>query len=289
MERSGKCNRDIRSYFPETQSKENKTSPNKTKKRRKSNQNATEAPSVAPAAIRFYDNQQDIIKQFKALPYIEAIKVSSDPNQDFMNGDPDASKYLNLFLTKNPDNKYAQLLKHAGYEEDQTEIAFSEHDAAELLTWAKKTPNKKIVLFDWDGTLSILEGIMLPENETDKAAFQRKKIRYREIAQYVCGTKKRLATLNKVFRALARVYHVEFFILTNNPVASSRPETMKKIGVIPETREWFYQVAKQIIPSLKPENMICGYDTQGYKPDAFMKNGYLNSVYEMIEHWHEKS
>jgi hemolysin-activating ACP:hemolysin acyltransferase len=59
--------------------------------------------------------------------------------------------------------------------------------------------------------------------------------------------------------------------------------------MIPETRAWFYQVAKQIIPSLKPENMICGYDTRGYKPDAFMKNAYLNSVYTRIADQYEKT
>ena len=85
--------------------------------------------------------------------------------------------------------------------------------------------------------------------------------------------------MNKIFREMERVYHVEFFILTNNPVATSNSETMKKMGMIPETKEWFYQVAKQIIPSLKFENVICGYDTAGYKPDAFMKNGYLKQVY----------
>ena len=39
------------------------------------------------ASIRFYDNQKDIIHQFKNnLKLVESIQVSNKSNQDIMNG-----------------------------------------------------------------------------------------------------------------------------------------------------------------------------------------------------------
>jgi hypothetical protein len=85
-----------------------------------------------------------------------------------------------------------------------------------LVTWAKgrDRPVHKTVFFDWDQTLSMMEGIYalypLQYNVT-----------YREMAEYYTGGSKRLNHLNAMYTELT-LSGVEVYILTNNPLCECR-------------------------------------------------------------------
>jgi hypothetical protein len=228
--------------------------------------------------IRFYDNQLDIIKQFKnTLKYIDAILVPNTPNKEILKGSNKSYNYTIEFLKNNPENKYAQYLYSLHNRENETCIGFSENNALDLTKWANKLINNKVAIFDWDGTLSVIEGIILPTTESEIKMYKNKNISFQEIAHYYCGTKYRFYWLRSMFEYLHN-RNVEIFILTNNPIAS----TKKINGLGKESKNMFFRVAKEIIPCLKKENILCGYETNGFKPYTFLKNKYLYNLYSSI-------
>lgn len=238
-------------------------------------------------AIRFYDNQPDIIEQFqRAKKYVQAIQVSNSPNRDILRGNPDASLYTQQFLRIFPENRYAQYLSRMKNKEIQTNIGFSERDAQNLMIWASNSNIKtKVAIFDWDGTLSVIEGIILPPTKEVKNELKVLHITDYEIAAYYAGSVKRLIWLSNMFDFLHKK-NVVIFILTNNPIAASHWKKMNDPGIGPLSRPSFYKVVKQFIPQIKEKNILCGFETDYFKPDTFSNNDYLREVYSRIQHWH---
>lgn len=205
-------------------------------------------PKKGITPIRFYDNQTDIIKQFNdTLKYVDSFLVPNTPNREILKGSKNSKNYTTEFLKRHPNNKYAQHLYSLKNRESGTCIGFSEKEAIELTTWANKLiKHNKAAIFDWDGTLSVIEGVVLPTTESEMKMYHHKNISFHEIAHYYCGTKYRFSWLRSMFEYLHNK-NVEIFILTNNPIAS----TKKIHGLGKESKNNFYRVAKEIIPCLK--------------------------------------
>ena len=241
-------------------------------------------------AIRFYDNMSDLIKQFKqTLKYVEPILVSNKPNEEVLNGSPIAKMYTVEFLKLYPNNKFANYLSSIQTKEFGTNIGFNEKDADNLLQWSSRSNiQNKIAIFDWDGTLSVIEGINIPGNLRETAKWKSNGISYREIAIYYAGSKYRLMWLREMFDILHKK-KVKIFILTNNPVAATNWQAYSNTGIGSESRYNFYKVAKQFIPLLKEENVLCGYETKCFKPHSFLKNEELNHSYSQLSQFHSLS
>jgi hypothetical protein len=238
-------------------------------------------------AIRFYDNFEEMIKQFhKSKKYVEAILVSNKPNKEIMQGNSNAALYTKQFLTVYPDNKFAQYLLSINNKEVGTNIGFSRDDGKNLAKWVLNPKIKtKIVIFDWDGTLSVIEGVVLPPTKELTLEMMKKGITYKDIALYYAGTKQRLEGLKNMFHFLHEK-GIETYILTNNPVAACNWRKLHDRGIGPFSRQNVYKMVKQFIPHIKLKNILCGYETQCFKPDTFSGNRHLREVYSQIEHWH---
>jgi hypothetical protein len=240
-----------------------------------------------PCAIRMYDNQLNIINQFlEFMPLMNVIQVCNLPNIDIMKGDYNASLYSNIFLQLNPGNKFAKYLNLISHKEYGTTVGFNVKDILDLKEWIEMSPEEnKIVIFDWDGTLSVIEGIIIPPNKVYEDIFEEYGITYKEIAEYYAGSRFRLNILRSLFNYL-NYKNVNVFILTNNPIAAIEWNKLndKKIG--PKSRTNFYKVAKEFIPQLKEENILCGYETSCFKPSSVLNNSYLKCMYESIQNWH---
>ena len=238
-------------------------------------------------AIRFYDNFDEMIKQFhKSKKYVEAIIVSNKYNQEIMRGNKNASLYTQNFLKIYPDNKFAQYLLSKKNKEIGTTVGFSRDDAKNLSEWTRNPKIKtKIAIFDWDGTLSVIEGLVLPPTKKTTFELFKQGITYKDIALYYAGTVTRLEGLKNMFTYLDEA-GVEIFILTNNPVAACHWQKLHDKGIGDFSRHNFYMVVKQFIPQIKMQNILCGYETNCFKPDSFSNNHRLREVYSQIEHWH---
>ena len=228
--------------------------------------------------IRFYDNQKDIIRQFNnTLKLVETFLVPNTPNIEILKGSKNSHNYTHEFLKIHPENKYAQYLLSLKNKEIGTCIGFSETEAIDLTKWANQILHNKVAIFDWDGTLSVIEGIILPTTESEMKMYEYYNISFHEIAHYYCGTKYRFNWLRSMFEYLHNK-NVEIFILTNNPIASNK----KIFGLGKKSKNNFFRVAKEIIPGLKKENILCGYETNGFKPHTFLQNKYLYNLYSSI-------
>jgi hypothetical protein len=232
-------------------------------------------------SIRFYDNQLDIIQQFKTmLKKVDTVYIPDRPNNEILNHSQ-PKDFTKEFLKKYPNNKFAEYLSSFRNTERSINMGFSLYNAADLLKWSFSTIQTKVALFDWDGTLSVAEGIILPSNPIDTLSFHTMGINYRDIAVYYCGSEDRFLWLKYMFEVLHK-QHVEIFVLTNNPMAAKNMNIVKLVGLGFLSRFNFYNVIKEIIPQFKQENLLCGYETQGIKPQTFMNNPYLNRLYNKI-------
>ena len=80
--------------------------------------------------------------------------------------------------------------------------------------------------------------------------------------------------------------NVHVYILTNNPTAACNWTKYRHMGIGNESRYNFYRVAKVFIPQLKENNIICGFETNGFKPFSFLKNPFLNQNYNKLRLCH---
>jgi len=232
-------------------------------------------------SIRFYDNQLDIIHQFKTmLKKVETIYIPDRPNKEILNHSK-PKDFTKEFLKKYPNNKFAKYLSSFRNAERSINMGFSLYNAEDLIKWSFSTIQTKVALFDWDGTLSVAEGIILPSNPIDTLTFHNMGINYRDIAIYYCGSEYRFLWLKYMFEVLDK-QKVEIFVLTNNPMAAKNMNIVRLVGLGFLSRFNFYNVIKEIIPQFKEENLLCGYETQGIKPQTFMNNPYLNRLYNKI-------
>jgi len=238
-------------------------------------------------SIRFYDNFPEIIQQFeRSKKFVDSILVSNEPNIDILKGVPNPNLYSKWFLNKYPDNKFAQYLVSVNNKEFGAAVAFSSLDAVDLRKWASNSSIKtKVVIFDWDGTLSVIEGIILPPSREETLDMFRSGVSYKDIAFYYMGGKPRFDLLHQMFRFLHNK-GVEVFILTNNPVAACDWKKLKDMSIGDFSRHNFFKLVKEVNPYMKMGNILCGYETNGFKPDTFLNNPYLREVYARIQHWH---
>jgi hypothetical protein len=237
-------------------------------------------------AIRFYDNMDEMIRQFHTTyKYVESIKVSDKPNKEIMKGNPKASLYTQEFMKIYPENTFAKYLLTLKNKEIQTNIAFTENDAKNLYKWASNPNIKtKVVIFDWDGTLSVIEGIIIPPTKKTTLELLKDGVTYSDIAIYYAGTKTRLNWLRQMFHYLYKK-NVKVFILTNNPVAACNWRKLNDPAIGPYSRYNYYKIVKKFIPQIKEQNILCGYETNGFKPETFFNNPYLREIYTRIQHW----
>ena len=237
---------------------------------RKHRTNRTNTILVSSSSIRFYDNDMKNIKHFREkLPQVESIMVDNDKNKEILDGEAN-SLYTIKFLEKYPTNKFALYLKSINNKEIGTDIGFSKNDVKNLKQWVKKN-NKKAVIFDWDGCITTIEGIIIPTTNKEEDHFHNQKITDLEIALYYAGGTIRFNMLRNMFELLHKK-NIHVFILTNNPTAS----TVKINNMGPNARDNFYKIAKQIIPQIHKDDILCGYDDDCFKPTTFLKNIFLS-------------
>jgi len=233
------------------------------------------------ASIRFYDNQPDIIHQFKTmLKNVDTIYIPDKPNKSILNKST-PKEFTKEFLKTYPNNTFAKYLLSLRNNERSINMGFSLHNAEDLLKWSFSTIPNKVAIFDWDGTLSVAEGIILPTNPIDTLNFHNMGINYRDIAIYYCGSEYRFLWLKYMFEVLHK-QKVDIYVLTNNPMAAKNMNLIKLVGLGFLARFNFYNVIKQIIPHFREDNLLCGYETQGIKPHTFMNVPYLNELYSKI-------
>ena len=264
-----------------TKMKRKRIKQNKTKKNKNNNILTTK-----DSLIFFDDDFTNNINPFRqSFPLIKSILVPDNkPYNQILHG-KNSFYYPMMFLKKYKNNRYAQeLVKGMTIEKsfnlcdecnNITSQGISIKETKKIINWANNShqPNRS-VLFDWDKTISVCNGIFLPEN-TNKWIKNIDKFddiySTTEIAQYLSGTIERFNALQLMFFHL-RKNGVDCKIFTNNGW-----------GFLVKGREknfhFFLNIVRSLDPQMKEEDIIYGHSN---KEKTFKESESLMKLYKSI-------
>ena len=132
-----------------------------------------------------------------------------------------------------------------------------------------------ILIFDWDKTLSVVEGIHMPRLQT----FEDTGIRLEDVCHVILGGHARIALLKSFFKRIKAT----IIVLTNNPTACPVSEHPYLLGDDPNAynRAQFLRLIRFIIPSFQEKNLIASHMYGGIKSEALKDYfiGFTNVPY----------
>lgn len=192
-------------------------------------------------SIRFYDNEiknweGDMVQHSPAITFIEVDnetpnqyiqtvrvvgKATKKNTQETYN-----REYINFFASNG--NGYAMFLKRIMDSGGDTDKFLNKDypsngvlpNIPEMLQWAETTRGDKCIIFDWDKTITAVEGMYFESFHGESIA----NYDVPTILQFIMGGPERLDQMIRSLRTL-QSYGVQMFIITNNPNAASRADT----------------------------------------------------------------
>ena len=256
--------------------------------------------------IRFYDNEMTNWENDMGIfrNQIEFIHVDEEtPNPlSYTTKSPKSNAEKNReYITAYNDYWISQNNSYAIYSRDipiksQSKIVYPNYgmDIGETIEWAHANNGPKIVLSDWDRTVTVCEGMLfngeelLSNLEDDNyigdhvysVSQMTKPIKFQDLLVYMMGGEERLRLLREMFLIFQK-QDVQFFVLTNNPNASKTSAN----------RVIYLRMMSALMPWKTIEDLdkmlYSSKDTIGYKKHKStcaieMVNEILDSCREMI-------
>jgi hypothetical protein len=212
-------------------------------------------------SILFLDNDHehilDLQKNITPLKTIEVDEIKPNP---FATGLSPKISYIDHFVKKN--NKYANLSNQVGEEPYTPSNGITKDNIKSIDKWLLHSANVKIkiVLFDWDRTISVVEGFFPHPKLTEFLE---------DTMEYLLGGKERIQMLQLLFQKLVgKKVHV--FVVTNNPAAFT-------------ARPLFLKMIKYVDPDFVDKNLICSAEEKS-KSIALMKSSAFTELYGKENH-----
>jgi hypothetical protein len=259
---------------------------------------------LAADQIVFYDDDlaNNIVPFRRQWPRVKAIYVPEGLRYEPILNNQISFHYPRLFLEKYPLNRYAIALNaHYAIVENQPQLcenstgnALLIDDMQKLNAWANNNYHgRRAVLFDWDKTLSVFNGVILPQinNHSNTTAVTEDlwndmpaylaamPFTFVDMAQYYAGTIERFHALRNMFAELRR-NQVHCIIFTNNGWAHI-PKKMvkgnKSHQMSLERLHFFLQLAQVYDPEMTADDIIYGHLD---KATEFGKHPVLKKIYE---------
>lgn len=154
------------------------------------------------------------------IAYATAIHVRDDqPHPRLGNQVGDIMAYPQSF----PGNHYAELVIEEGGEEEMPSLGLTQAHVTQLEKWVRRVRTPKeptIAVFDWDRTLTVVEGVMLPSDQDWKRTGW--PFPAEDILLYLFGDAARLTMIQNMFTML-RMNGVHVFIDTRNSSCTVTP------------------------------------------------------------------
>ena len=193
--------------------------------------------------IRFYDNERNNWdNDMKIHTEIAYMEVDEETPNNAIQSSMDKSlkkSALNHTLNKKyiaqfkANNTYAVFLDESQTNADKKELdkiigkayptnGMDDH-VDNLLEWSSSSPSTKVALFDWDRTITAVEGLY-SKNLMEK--IDSGDVKLDDLVLFVMGGEERLQKYKDMFAQLIE-NKLPFFILTHNPNASSRSPLRK--------------------------------------------------------------
>jgi hypothetical protein len=231
--------------------------------------------------IIFFDNDaQNVDNMSENVDNCRSVLVDdTEPYEGFEDGEAYMNSYLEIdeeTQTYNPDkyNLYAHVAHNIAMQYGEEELICNgitqDIYDRELVPWlinTKDSPNR-IAVFDWDRTISIVEGLIIPGNFPFNGVSKKKFAT--EMALYVLGREIRIQFLKNMFEMLHE-NGVKVYILTNNSAASINQ---------PVKRSCFLEMIKIIDPQFVEDNLLC---SNGQINKSTVFNNELTKISEESE------
>ncbi len=149
-------------------------------------------------------------------------------------------------------NPYPQETFHKGFHKEEMDIVDEW-----LLT------EKPVLVFDWDKTLSVVEGIHMPWSHY---TFEDIGMRLQDVCHVILGGHARIALLKSFFKRIK----ANIIILTNNPTACPSSKEGHMVGDDPTSynRSEFLRLIRFILPTFPERNLIASHMYGGIKSEA---------------------
>jgi hypothetical protein len=209
--------------------------------------------------IAFYDDNLATIKAFrKQHPHIKSFFVSNKQRNPILKNNA-KFYYPLLFSQMYPNNKYAQFLvndshltaspgKTAPTNVCESLCRFADVGSGLTLAEIKTllTHRFDVILFDWDLTLSVCNGIMLPDDP---------KSNYTEVAEFYAGTLERFNALRAMFTELRR-RGTKVYILSDNGMAQ-KPKLPVEEGQT-SLFDSFLLILQQLDGEIRKDDIVYG-------------------------------
>ena len=202
------------------------------------------------ASIVFYDNEQGNINDVDSVWNMDptapniACNHINDKIPNILLSDPDQRdiNYTNLRIFDH--NTYVIHLRSINYKEIIVPCqGFSDSHRTELIEWILHKQGKPfIVVFDWDQTVSVTNGIILPPIYTSEMC--------RECAQYLLGGYQRWNMVQELEKFILEK-NGEIYILTSNTLAYDFGSGSK--------RHLFLQLVQQVFSSMNDNYLLSSY------------------------------
>jgi hypothetical protein len=213
---------------------------------------------------QFFDNDIGHITKFQSiLPRIESIHINDTiPNQKL--GVENRDQYLSLpnrtkVYCDHPDfggNTYAMASSGDGECTMPCEGISNALIDTIITIYASSSDNSdKYIFFDWDRTLSVVEGILSPPLGTSFDAYS---ISINDILLYLIGNQERINKLKNMYDLLKN--NTKIYIITNNNMASKSKRESNR----PE----FLRIVQGLFEDFPDNNIISSIDYDGDKVRA---------------------
>ena len=187
----------------------------------------------------FLDNDQTHINEWnRQFPNSRTIKIDDTT----LNPLGDGTAYYNGYITNYGANTYTELLRGSNNKIEPTNPSngIIQADVTSILNWVHANPLNRIAVFDWDRTLSVLEGAIMPIGRLWNDPLYN--CNPADALNYMFGGTERVELIKNMFITL-HSEGVEIFIITNSANAQNNRPTM-------------LQVIKLMDPDFKEKHLI---------------------------------
>ena len=242
-----------------------------------SRQNAIRRRPVRPLGVVpndktvvFFDNDIENIRnmtvltmaerffQSSAKPKIHGILINEKTINPLYGEQPVDTDYSYLPVWKN--NTYAEHIRKNHGEHYPPDEGVNEGHLEMLRVWLSTDPEKKIVIFDWDRTLAVTEGVSIPRGTN---SYEDGGIKSEDVIEYLMGGAERLALLREFFDYCNK-WKVTILVITNNGSA------------VGSSRENFLKLVQMVIPQMDDTRLLASRDNTGGKYESY--TNYVKSI-----------